>query len=206
MPKTDRRQPQVKQTINLPDPTAKPIEGKGDGFQATTLAEFLSLDEPTMRVIDLKISLVRAIRRLRADAKMTRAALAKKLGVSQPRVVEIESSKPSTTFGYPDHRILRRGWDRRRTRGDRSANRSVDELLTTGRPRDYSRMGRNGLDRYIRIVNNPGVAPRNRQEWPIEVAGPIVRVEQGGRHWKIRRRTFTPSPRSPRSPVPRGPS
>lgn len=83
---------------NPPDPTAKPIEGNGDGFQATTLAEFLSLDEPTMRVIDLKISLVRAIRRLRADAKMTQAALAKKLGVSPPRIVEIESSRPSTTL------------------------------------------------------------------------------------------------------------
>ena len=84
--------------INSQDSTAQPIEGKGVGFQPTTLGEMLSLDEPTMRIIDLKISLVRSIRRLRSDAKMTQATLAKKLGVSQPRIVEIESSKPNTTL------------------------------------------------------------------------------------------------------------
>lgn len=67
-------------------------------WRRTTIAEFLDLDESTMRLIDLKISLVRAIIRLRKEANLTQAALAKRAGMARPRIAEVEASRPQTSF------------------------------------------------------------------------------------------------------------
>ena len=72
-------------------------EPKG-AWQRTTVAEFLDLDEPTMRLIDLKIGLTRAITRLRKEANLTQAALAKRAGMARPRIAEIEACRPQTSF------------------------------------------------------------------------------------------------------------
>lgn len=74
-----------------PDSTAQPILGTGlPGFEPTTLAEVLDRDEPTMRTIDIQIGLACSIRQIRQAAGMSQAALAKKLGVSRARILELK--------------------------------------------------------------------------------------------------------------------
>lgn len=80
------------------DPTAKPIIGKGSGWHETTLAEMLSLDEVDMRLIDLRLGLIYAVREIRKESGMTQAQLAKRLEVSRPRIVELESVEREPTF------------------------------------------------------------------------------------------------------------
>ncbi len=74
------------------------LDNEARGGRLTTVAEFVGLSEPRMRAIDLRIGLTEAIIRLRGEAKMTQAALARKLGLSRPRIAEIEARKPSTSF------------------------------------------------------------------------------------------------------------
>ena len=81
------------------DPTAMAIVGKGgEGFHPTTLAEMLSLSEVDMRIIDLRIGLVQAVRQLRQEAGLTSAQLAKRLEVSKARIAEIESPSHEPTL------------------------------------------------------------------------------------------------------------
>lgn len=62
-----------------------------DGWVEGDAADFLGLDEPESRLIDMKISAVFAIRRLRAEKGMTQVQLAKAIGISQPRLAKLES-------------------------------------------------------------------------------------------------------------------
>ena len=71
---------------------------EADGGTVATLGEALGLADHDMKVIDLKIGLADAIARLRGEAKLTQAALAKRLGVSRPRIAEIEAKKPSVSL------------------------------------------------------------------------------------------------------------
>ncbi len=100
MPKAVRagRVKQAEKPISrpIPDPTARPIEATGTG--PTTIASFLNLDEPEMRVIELRIGLIRAVRQIRQDAGLTQAEVAKRLGVSRTRVAEFESVNHESTF------------------------------------------------------------------------------------------------------------
>lgn len=80
------------------DPTAKPIVGKGAGWHPTTLGVMLSLPEWDMRIIDHRLGLIRAIRQIRNDAGLTQTELARRLGVSQPRVAALESVEREPTL------------------------------------------------------------------------------------------------------------
>ncbi len=51
-----------------------------------------------MRIIDLRLGLIRAIRQIRREAGLTRKQLAKHLGVSQPRIAELESVEKEPTL------------------------------------------------------------------------------------------------------------
>jgi len=100
MPKTVRASRVKKVESPTPegtDPTAKPIVGQGgEGFHPTTLAEMLSLSEADMRIIDLRIGLVQAVRQLRRDAGLTQVA--KRLEVSRTPIAEIESPSREATL------------------------------------------------------------------------------------------------------------
>ncbi len=102
MPKTVRASRVKKVESPTPegtDPTAKPIVGQGgEGFHPTTLAEMLSLSEADMRIIDLRIGLVQAVRQLRRDAGLTQAQVAKRLEVSRTQIAEIESPSREATL------------------------------------------------------------------------------------------------------------
>ena len=91
MPSQTGRKPRVKAANPAPEPPAQAGGGEEPGaFRETTVAEFLGLDATEMRVIDLKISLVRAIRERRRAAKLTQKALAERLEVAPARIVEME--------------------------------------------------------------------------------------------------------------------
>ena len=62
-----------------------------DGWVEGDAADFLGLGEAESRIIDMKISAVFAIRRLRAEKDVTQAQLAKAIGISQPRLAKLES-------------------------------------------------------------------------------------------------------------------
>ena len=102
MPKAVRRATRLKAESNTDptpkDPNAKPIEGRGAGWHPTTLGALLNLPDWDMRIIDLRLGLIRAIRRIRKDAGLTQVELAKRLGVSQPRVAALESVEREPTL------------------------------------------------------------------------------------------------------------
>lgn len=102
MPKTIRRTKGLRAdetaTSRAPDPTVKPIDGKGIGWQETTLGEMLSLPDWDMRIIDLRLGLIRAIRQIRKNAGLTQVELAKRLAVSQPRMAMLESVEKEPTL------------------------------------------------------------------------------------------------------------
>lgn len=62
------------------------------------MADWLGVDEVSMRTIDLKVGLMNAIRLNRAAAGLTQAALAKRLGVARPRIAEMEAFRPEVSL------------------------------------------------------------------------------------------------------------
>lgn len=68
------------------------------GFRVGTVAEFLGLTEEESRLVELRASLSRAIRRLRSARRMTQKQVAEKLKTSQPRVNRIEAGAPDVSL------------------------------------------------------------------------------------------------------------
>jgi transcriptional regulator with XRE-family HTH domain len=68
------------------------------GFRVTTVKEFLGLTEEENQLIELKVTLARRIRELRAKADLTQHQLASLLKSSQSRVAKIESADPSVSL------------------------------------------------------------------------------------------------------------
>jgi DNA-binding XRE family transcriptional regulator len=68
------------------------------GWAVSSTAEFLQLDPPEARLIELKLALAAGVRRLRERRGMTQAALAKRLGSSQSRVAKMEAGDASVSF------------------------------------------------------------------------------------------------------------
>jgi predicted transcriptional regulator len=60
--------------------------------------EFLGLTEADSAVIDVRVSLARALRRLRLARNLSQAALAKRIGSSQSRVAKMEAGDPSVSI------------------------------------------------------------------------------------------------------------
>jgi predicted XRE-type DNA-binding protein len=68
------------------------------GFTIGNTADFLELTDEESRVIELRIGIGRAIRRLRQDRKLTQVQLAKLLKTSQARVARIELGLPGVSL------------------------------------------------------------------------------------------------------------
>jgi len=65
-------------------------EQEAKGAVVTTVAGFLGLDTIDEQVVELKVRVAREVRRRSEAAGMSRAALAARLGVSQPRIPKVE--------------------------------------------------------------------------------------------------------------------
>ncbi len=68
------------------------------GFAIGDAADFLQLTDEESRVIDLRIGIGRAIRRLPQNRKLTQVQLAKMLKTSQSRVARIELGLPGVSL------------------------------------------------------------------------------------------------------------
>ena len=62
------------------------------GWQFGDAEDFLEMTVPERRFLDLRAKLGAAVRRLRAAQGITQKGLATTLGISQPRIVDIEST------------------------------------------------------------------------------------------------------------------
>ena len=61
------------------------------GAVEMTVADWLGLDDAEMRVIELRVSLVKAIRKQREESGISQAALARRIGTAQPNIAKIEA-------------------------------------------------------------------------------------------------------------------
>jgi transcriptional regulator with XRE-family HTH domain len=68
------------------------------GWAEGDTADFLGLSDEESLLIDLKITTAMAIRRLRAQRKITQAQLAALAGMDQSRVAKIENCSPRVTL------------------------------------------------------------------------------------------------------------
>lgn len=68
------------------------------GYKITDTQKFLKLSDEEMAVIDLKISLVKKLKQLRAVSGITQKQLAKLMGSSQSRVAMLESGSSDASL------------------------------------------------------------------------------------------------------------
>jgi transcriptional regulator with XRE-family HTH domain len=68
------------------------------GFRVGTVAEFLGLTEAEERLVELRVRLVKAIRRLREAQGISQTALARELKSSQSRIAKIEAGDPGVSL------------------------------------------------------------------------------------------------------------
>jgi transcriptional regulator with XRE-family HTH domain len=68
------------------------------GFRVGTAAEFLGMDESDRKYVEFRLSIVRAVHRLRTAQNLSQQALADRIGSSQPRVAKIEAGAPGVSL------------------------------------------------------------------------------------------------------------
>jgi ribosome-binding protein aMBF1 (putative translation factor) len=83
------------------------------GWKLGSAKSFLSLTDEEETVIDLKLSLARAVREERAKRKLTQNDLGRLLGSSQSRVAKMEGADPSVSIDLLVRSLLRMGASRR---------------------------------------------------------------------------------------------
>ncbi len=64
---------------------------QGKSYTEVDLGQWLELDEAEMKVIDFRVALVKAIRRIREEANESQAGLARRVGTKQPNIAKIEA-------------------------------------------------------------------------------------------------------------------
>ena len=68
------------------------------GWKVGSAADFLELSPEEAALIDVRLSLSRSLKEIRAKNRLTQAALAKVVGSSQSRVAKMESGDASVTL------------------------------------------------------------------------------------------------------------
>ena len=67
------------------------------GWKATTVQEFLNLDDADMEYIETKLALTKALKEQRLKRHLTQMALATRMKTSQSRVAKIEAGDPTVS-------------------------------------------------------------------------------------------------------------
>lgn len=80
-----------------------------DGWQFGDAGDFLGLDEIERALVDMRVSLARALRQRRRDQKISQATLARRVGSSQSRVAKMEAGDPSVTLDLLMRTLLAAG-------------------------------------------------------------------------------------------------
>jgi DNA-binding XRE family transcriptional regulator len=68
------------------------------GWVVTGTQEFLGLGDAEMALIDVRVSLAKALRRRRKGMQISQATFAKRVGSSQSRVAKMEAGDPSVSI------------------------------------------------------------------------------------------------------------
>ncbi len=89
----------------------KKLENKG--WKTGSVGEFLNLSDAELAVIDLKLSLARALKEHRRKKHVTQAELATTISSSQSRVAKMEAGDPSVSLDLLVKTILSLGATRR---------------------------------------------------------------------------------------------
>lgn len=83
------------------------------GWKLGSAKSFLRLTDEEEAVIDLKLSLARAVREERSKRKLTQNDLGRLLGSSQSRIAKMEGADPSVSIDLLVRSLLRMGASRR---------------------------------------------------------------------------------------------
>lgn len=83
------------------------------GWKLGSAKDFLGLTTEEEALVDLKLSLARALRQARSKRKLTQAELGRMLGSSQSRVAKMEAGDPSVSIDLVVRSLLRMGATRR---------------------------------------------------------------------------------------------
>ncbi len=83
------------------------------GFHVTSVQEYFDLSDAEMSIIEMRITLAKAIRRARENRQLTQAQLAKLIKSSQPRVAKIEAGDPDVSIEQMVKSALALGLSRR---------------------------------------------------------------------------------------------
>ncbi len=70
----------------------KRVRLEAAGFRFTTVAEFLGLSEEENQLVELRVTISKEIRRLRAANHLSQKEVARRMKTSQPRVAKIEAA------------------------------------------------------------------------------------------------------------------
>ncbi len=82
----------------MPMQTRKRKALEAAGWKVGDAADFLEMSDDERRVLDARMELALAIRRLRKARGLTQKWLAAALKTSQPRIVKIERADPDVSF------------------------------------------------------------------------------------------------------------
>jgi DNA-binding XRE family transcriptional regulator len=83
------------------------------GWQLADSKEFLNLTPEEAEFIEIKLSLARRVRELRAEHNWTQAEFARRVGSSQSRVAKMEAADPTVSVDLLLRSLLAAGADRR---------------------------------------------------------------------------------------------
>ena len=77
------------------------------GFVETTVQEFLGLNEAETQLVELKVTLAKALRDRRIhDLRLSQQRLAERIGSSQSRVAKMEAGDPSVSMDLLMHALV----------------------------------------------------------------------------------------------------
>lgn len=68
------------------------------GFASGDAEDFLGLTDVERRLVDLRVTMSRAIRARRLEQGLTQAEVARRINTSQPRVAKIEAGSPDVSL------------------------------------------------------------------------------------------------------------
>ena len=78
--------------------TAKLKRLRASGWKVGNAKDFLELNDEEAKLVDLKLSLVDAIKHARQKRRLSQIDLAQRIGSSQSRIAKIEAGDPSVSL------------------------------------------------------------------------------------------------------------
>ena len=85
-------------------------ELEAKGFKVSTVQEFMDLTDEDMEIIELRVALVKALRKLRQETlDVSQETFAELIGSSQSRVAKMEAGDPSVSLDLLLKSLVRGG-------------------------------------------------------------------------------------------------